>query len=112
MFGLLSNNPMLLNILSQIPMQQQPTQIVDQPMLSATQGIGSSLPDYRQMSMENYALNMLNQASPGNPLLNLAARMGIIRPVNNALPQEATDAMLQKIRSMSPEEYERFAVYR
>jgi len=32
--------------------------------------------------------------------------------VNNALPQEATDAMLQKIRSMSPEEYERFAVYR
>ena len=107
MFGY---NPYGYGLLSQMPMQQ-PRQIVQQPILSATRGIGTSLPDYREMSMGNYVLNMLNQANPGNNLLNLAARIGILRPVNTALPQEATDAMLQKIRSMSPEEYERFAVY-
>tara|TARA_R100001086_G_C11786163_1_gene244960 strand:- start:651 stop:884 length:234 start_codon:yes stop_codon:yes gene_type:complete len=72
MFGLLSNNPMLLNILSQMPMQQQqqPTQIVEQPMLSATQGIGSSLPDYQT--------NPINSGTPFGQLMNLMQRMGIV----------------------------------
>ncbi len=74
MFGLLSNNPMLLNILSQIPMQQQPTQIVDQPMLSATQGIGSSLPDYQTTP--------INSGTPFGQLMNLMQRMGIVMQVN------------------------------
>jgi len=106
MFGY---NPYGYGLLSQMPMQQAP-QIVQQPLLSATRGIGTSLPDYRQMSMENYALNMLNQANPGNPLINLVARIGLLG-VGDTLPQEAKDAILQKIRSMSPEEYEQFAVY-
>ena len=71
MFGLLSNNPMLLNILSQMSTQQQqqePTQIVEQPMLSATQGIGSSLPDYQT----------INSGTPFGQLMNLMHRMGIV----------------------------------
>ena len=77
MFGLLSNNPMLLNILSQMSMQQQkqePTQIVDQPMLSATQGIGSSLPDYQTTP--------INSGTPFGQLMNLMQRMGIVMQVN------------------------------
>jgi len=98
-------------LLSQMPMQQAP-QIVQQPILSATRGIGTSLPDYRQMSMGNYLVNLLNQQYPQSSLINIAARTGLLGRIGDTLPQEIKGDMLQKIRSMSPEEYEKFAVYR
>lgn len=110
MFGY---NPYGYGLLSQMPMQQAP-QIVQQPLLSATRGIGTSLPDYRQMSNNQYMANLF--ASGGysgllSPIMKLITDKIASGPVIT-LPESAQQQMNDRIRSMSPEEYEKFAVYR
>jgi hypothetical protein len=67
MFGY---NPYGYGLLSQMPMQQAP-QIVQQPLLSAARGIGSSLPDY--------ATQQLPQNTP--------VQSTLLGPIFAAMPQ-------------------------
>ena len=110
MFGY---SPYGYGLLSQIPMQQ-PTQIVQQPLLSAVQGIGSSLPEYRGMTENQYVANLFASGEYKgllSPIMELVTKKIASGPVIT-LPESAQQQMNDRIRSMSPEEYERFAIYR
>ena len=114
MFGY---NPYGYGLLSQMPMQQAP-QIVQQPILSAARGIGTSLPDYREMSAQNFMANLFGSGSYSGllgPLMQTVAAgtaSGAMPITYHGDPAEVQQIVNERIRSMSPEEYERFAGYR
>ena len=105
-------------LLSQMPTLQAP-QVVQQPILSAARGIGTSLPEYRQMSPAAYALNVINQANPNSfgpggvvKLADLLFKTTSPNFITSLVPQALQDNMLETVRNMSPEEYKKFAVYK
>ena len=117
MFGY---NPYGYGLLSQMPMQQAP-QIVQQPILSAARGIGTSLPDYREMSAQNFMANLFESVARQNtyrgllsslmPAIAAGTASGAMPLTYHGDPAEVQQIINQRIRHMSPEEYERFAVY-
>ncbi len=117
MFGY---TPYGYGLLSQIPMQQ-PAQIVQQPILSAARGIGTSLPDYREMSAQNFMANLFEGVGRQNtyrgllsslmPAIAAGTASGAMPITYHGDPAEVQQLINQSVRHMSPEEYERFAIY-
>jgi len=80
-------------------------------------GIGTSLPEFREMSREAFLRNKLHTAgsSFGGGLGGFFGSLfGLL--TNRMLPHATTnlsqEQVNERIRGMSPEEYERFSVYR
>lgn len=107
-----------LGLLALVAKQQedaQQVQVAQSPMLDALGGIGGV--GNREMSVTNFMANLFGSGaytgllSPLMPTVSAKIASGAAPITYNQPANEVQQVVNQRIRSMSPEEYERFAVY-
>lgn len=104
-----------LGLLAFVAKQQedaQKQQVVQNPALNAR------MPDYREMSAVNFMANLFGSGSytgllsPLMPAVAAGIASGDMPMTYQRDPGEVQQFVNERIRSMSPEEYKRFAVYK